>query len=147
MIKKRTKSKAAGKKTGKRNKSRAKARRETNPAEVRKEVSKMVESEAAEMAQAVIDEGKKGQLATVKYLFEMASIYPPTPGGEQATAEEDCLAKLLLSRISPPKKAAEGDEEAGSEAPRQGKADEGDGAGEDCGGESDGVPAPDRTGA
>jgi hypothetical protein len=148
MTKKRakTKSKATGKKTGKKG-SKAKARRRTDPAEVRKEVSKMVESEATSMAQAVIDEGKKGQLATVKYLFEMASIYPPTPDGEQATREEDCLAKLLLSRISPPKKAAEGDEEAGSEAPRQAKADEGDGTGEDCGGESGGTPAPDRTGA
>ena len=40
--------------------------------ELRKDLVKMVEAEAEELANAVIAEGKKGQLATVKYLFEMS---------------------------------------------------------------------------
>jgi len=98
---KKKKSKTAGKKTAKK-KRPAKPKEETNPADVRKEVSKMVAAEAAEMAQAVIDETKKGQLAPLKYLFEMASIYPPTPDGSQATSEEDCLAKILLDGLKIP---------------------------------------------
>src|SRR5208337_2347460 len=98
---KKKKSKTTAKKPAKR-KRPAKPKRETNPAEVRKEVSKMVEAEAAEMAQAVIDEAKKGQLAPTKYLFEMASIYPPAPDGSQATTEEDCLAKILLDGLKIP---------------------------------------------
>jgi hypothetical protein len=139
MIKKKTrrtgktaakKGKKTGKKKAAKRRGTPRARKEVNPAEVRKEVSKMVESEAAEIAEAVIDEAKKGQLAPAKYLFEMASIYPPAADGEQATTEEDCLAKMLLGRISPPKKAAgEEGEEAENETPRQAKADEG--AGED----------------
>jgi len=82
-----------------RKKSEVKSKQETNPAEVRKEVSGLVEAEATEMARAVIDEAKKGQLAPMKYLFEMASIYPPPPEGTQATSEEDSLAKILLDRL------------------------------------------------
>lgn len=104
-MKKKKKSKAAAKKTSKK-KSPAKPKQETNPAEVRKEVAKMVEAEATEMAQAVIGETKKGQLAPLKYLFEMASIYPPAPDGSQATSEEDCLAKILLDGLKIPIKPA-----------------------------------------
>ena len=54
------------------------------------------------MAKAVMGEAMKGQLATVKYLFEVASIYPPATDGEQATSEEDSLAKTLLRRLHLP---------------------------------------------
>jgi len=107
MIKKKAKRKAAAKKpAGKpaRKKREAKAKPETNPAEVRKEISKLVEQAATKVAEAVIDVAKTGQLAPAKYLFEMANIFPPAPNGEQATTEEDCLAKLLLNRIEPAKK-------------------------------------------
>jgi len=107
--KKTTKGSKTAKKTAK--KSHGKVKRETNPAEVRKEVAKMVEADAAEMAQAVIEEGKKGQLAPVKFLFEVANIYPSAQDGTQATPEEDCLAKILLGRLTPPAKPVEEDEE------------------------------------
>jgi hypothetical protein len=106
MIKKKAKSKTGAKKPGKK-KGEAKPKPETNPAEVRKEVSKLVKAHAAEMTEAVIVEGEKGQLAPVRYLFEMASIFPPEANGEQATPEEDCLAKMLLDRIGPPPKKEE----------------------------------------
>jgi hypothetical protein len=106
MIKKKAKRKTAAKKSVKK-KRPAKGAKELNPAEVRKEVSQMVQAEATEMAAAVIGEGRKGQLAPVKYLFEMANIFPPAPDGEQATEEEDCLAKMLLAKLNAPAKGLE----------------------------------------
>ncbi|MGA2855239.1 MAG: hypothetical protein ABSE40_00130 [Candidatus Sulfotelmatobacter sp.] len=116
MIKKKTtKSKKAGKKAGKK-KGEAKAKAETNPAEVRKEVSELVKAHATEMAQAVIGEGNKGQLAPVKYLFEVASIFPPADDGTQATTEEDCLAKILIERLKLAAAPGEKNGEAGEGA-------------------------------
>jgi len=71
----------------------------------------MVEAEAAKMAEAAIGEGKKGQLATVRYLFEMASIFPAPTDGGQATNEEDCLAQTLLRRLNLPEVPIARDEE------------------------------------
>lgn len=62
----------------------------------------MVEAEAELLAGAVIEEGKKGQLATVKYLFEVAHIYPQAPEGELSTTDEESLAKTLLDRLNIP---------------------------------------------
>ena len=42
------------------------------------------------------------QLATVKYLFEVAAIYPPQADQDSATADEDCFAKTLLHRLNIP---------------------------------------------
>jgi hypothetical protein len=110
MTKKKAKSKII-QKPKPRNKNAGKGKQELNPAGVRKDISQMVESEATTMAQAVIDEGKKGQLATVKYLFEMASIFPPSTDGSHATADEDCLAKTLLRRLDLPEEPVGRDEE------------------------------------
>jgi hypothetical protein len=110
MIKKRAKSKATNTKKAKKSAGK-KRKRELNPGEVRKEISRLVESEANEMAQAVIGEGKKGQLATVKYLFEMASIFPEATDGSQATENEDCLARTLLNRLDLPTEPVGRDDE------------------------------------
>ena len=108
-----TKKKAKGKTTtmGKAAKKSNKKGKELNPTEVRKDISRMVESHANKMAQAVIDEGEKGQLATVKYLFEMASIFPESTDGSHATEDEDCLAKTLLTRLDLPTEPVGRDEE------------------------------------
>jgi len=100
MTKKKAKSKVI-KKTVKKKRS-AKKKKEMNPVEVRKEIAQMVDLEATDMAQAVIDEGLKGQLATVKYLFEVAKIFPPATDGSESTSEEDSLAKTLLHRLNLP---------------------------------------------
>jgi hypothetical protein len=110
MIKKKAKSKVIKKTTAKK-KSAGKKKKEFNPAEVRKIIAIMVESEAEEMAEAVIGEGKKGQLATVKYLFEVAKIYPEASDGSQASADEECLAKTLLRRLDLPEEPVARDEE------------------------------------
>jgi len=111
MSEKRTVSEAAESKTtakkSAKKKSAAKPKKENNAADVRKRVSTMVKAKAVNMAKAVIGETKKGvpqdlQLATVKYLFEVAEIYPPQADQDTATADEDCLAKTLLNRLNIP---------------------------------------------
>lgn len=102
MITKKAKKKVAAKKGAKRK--RTSEKNELNPEVVRKDISKLVEEHAGKMAQAVIGEGEKGQLATVKYLFEMAHIFPPSTDGGQSTKDEECLAKTLLDRLDLPDK-------------------------------------------
>jgi hypothetical protein len=109
MTKKKAKSKTANTKAKKSN--GTKRKKELNPAEVRKGISRMVESHANKMTKAVIDEGEKGQLATVKYLFEMAAIYPASTDGSHATEDEDCLARTLLNRLDLPTEPVGRDEE------------------------------------
>jgi hypothetical protein len=103
MIKKKAKRtrKAAAKKNSKK-KSPAKKSKQLDPAEVRKEVSQMVGSEATEMARAVIGQGKAGQLATVKYLFEMAGVFPASTETTEGSPREDSLAETLLHRLNIP---------------------------------------------
>jgi hypothetical protein len=56
-------------------------------------------------------DGQKGQLATVKYLLEAASIYTPSTDGSHATADEGCLAKTVLQRLNIPDEPIRRDEE------------------------------------
>lgn len=114
MIKKKAKSKTAAKTAPKKiskKKGSTIARRETNPTAVRKKVSRMVESKAVALAKAVIGKAEDAELAAVKYLFEVAAIYPPQADQDQATAEEDCLAKTLLHRLNIPDEPIARDEE------------------------------------
>lgn len=104
MIKKKGKSKSKNdtKKTTKKSSSKDKSDKELNPEELRKDVARMVEAEVEDLAQAVIEEGKKGQLATVKYLFEVAHIYPKPPEGAVSSTDDESLAKTLLDRLNVP---------------------------------------------
>jgi seryl-tRNA synthetase len=109
-------SKTTAKKKRAKKKSAKRAPKETNPVDVRKSVSKMAKSKAMAMAKSVIGETEKGeikdlQLATVKYLFEMAEIYPPQADQDTATADEDCLAKTLLNRLNIPDEPIRRDED------------------------------------
>jgi hypothetical protein len=110
MIKKKVKSKTTGGKPKSKRVLR-KGKKDFNPAEVRKDIAQMVDSQATTMAQAVIDEGKKGQLATVKYLFEVAEIYPPSTDGSHATTSDDSLAQTLMRRLNIPDEPVGRDEE------------------------------------
>jgi hypothetical protein len=98
---KKAKGKADKKKPAKKSGAK-KSRKELNPGEVRKDISRMVESEAATMAQAAINEGKKGQLAPLRYLLEVANIFPGATDGSEATEDEDSLARTLLKRMGIP---------------------------------------------
>jgi hypothetical protein len=132
MIKKKAKSRAkknvakktkkTATKTSAKKKSRGRSRKDLNPAEVRKDIAKIVGSGAKEMTVAVMNEAMKGQLAPAKYLFEVAGVYPPANDGTQATQEEDCLAKTLLDRLNAPPnlppKAAEKESDPQNIAPK-----------------------------
>jgi hypothetical protein len=110
MIKKKAKGKTAKtKKKGAPRKPRAK--KQVNPAEVRNDIAKIVKSGAKKIAKAVMVQATSGQLATVKYLFEVAGVYPPLTDGSQATTDEDCLARTLLNRLNIPDKPVGRDEE------------------------------------
>jgi hypothetical protein len=117
MTKKKGTKKATGRKRAKKSR-KVRLKKNVNAADVRKQVSEMVQSQAAELTQAVVEEGMKGQVAPVRYLFEMANIFPAQANVEQASEEEDCLAKILLSRIEAPAKPEkeEDDEIAGEDA-------------------------------
>src|SRR5260370_32550760 len=109
MKKKKAKSKASGKKTTTKS-TKATETKELNPAQVLKDISALVEAEAAELAVAVIGEGMKGQLSPVKFLFEMAHIFPPPTDESETSKDEDSLAETLLDRLNIPKRPLVHDE-------------------------------------
>jgi len=97
--------KKAKKKTGKKatkQTKKASGKKELDPGQVLKEISALVEANANKLAEAVIGEGMKGQVPPVKYLFEMAHIYPQGDG-TTPTGREESLAETLLDRLKIPK--------------------------------------------
>jgi hypothetical protein len=109
MKKKKAKSKTAAKKTEKKS-TKATETKELNPAQGLKDISALVEAEAEELAAAVIGEGMKGQLSPVKFLFEMAHIFPPPTDDSLMSKDEDSLAETLLDRLNIPKRPLVHDE-------------------------------------
>jgi hypothetical protein len=109
MKKKKAKSKTAAKKTTKKSEPELETK-ELNPAQVLKNISALVEANADKLAGAVIGEGMKGQVSPVKYLFEMAHIYPQPPAASAPTKDEDSLAETLLDRLNIPKRPVVHDE-------------------------------------
>ena len=100
-MKKKAKPKAAVVKPAK--KKATKTENEPNPAEMRKSITGMVESEMENIGHAVVEEAKKGQLATVKYLFEVSGVYPASTEQGRAKPEDgETLARLLLTRLGLP---------------------------------------------
>lgn len=80
------------------------ARKEKKPkdlAEARKDITEIVRGEATDMAKAVVVEALKGQLAHMKYLFEVSGLYPVNLGTE-AKPGEDSLALALMKRMGLP---------------------------------------------
>lgn len=89
----------------------SKKKKQTNPAEVRNDIAKIVKSGAKKITKAVMDQAMTGQLAPAKYLFEVAGVYPPITDGSQATSEEECFAKTLLDRLDIPDEPVSHDDE------------------------------------
>lgn len=67
-----------------------------------KDIAALVEANADQLAEAVIEEGMTGQVPTVKYLFEMAHIFPQADASTP-TEREESLAETLLDRLKIPK--------------------------------------------
>ena len=85
-------------------------KKELNPSQVLKDFSALVEAEAEELAEAVIGEGKKGQLSPVRFLFEMAHIFPQPTDESLTSKDEGSLAETLLDRLNIPKRPLVHDE-------------------------------------
>jgi hypothetical protein len=117
-----------------------KTKKDVDLAKVRKGIANLVGGKAHEMAEAVADEALKGQLAPLKYLFEVSGLYPATETTEateatEAKPEEDTLAKILLKGLNLPVKPVITDEDD-DETPTFSKTKMASGA-----------PEPDRSGA
>jgi hypothetical protein len=98
-----SKTKATPKSAAKKSSRRA-TKRETkaaNLAEVRQDIANIVTGGATGMTEAVVGEAMKGQLAPMKYLFEVAGLYPVAEGTE-AKPEREYLANLLLNKLGIP---------------------------------------------
>jgi hypothetical protein len=104
-----TANKTTAKKTAKKSKKGAE-QKELNPSQVLKDISALVEAEAGKLAEAVIGEGKKGQLSPVRFLFEMAHIFPQPTDESLTSKDEDSLAETLLDRLNIPKRPLVHDE-------------------------------------
>jgi hypothetical protein len=92
-------------------KSTTKKKKQLDATQVREDLAGIVKSGAKGITEAVMDQAMHGELAPAKYLLEMAGVYPPVNDGEQATEEEDCLAKTLLDRLNISRKASHDTEE------------------------------------
>jgi hypothetical protein len=104
MAKKKAKSKTQAKDTvEKKNKAEQKSKKGDKKVDlvaVRKSIVVMVTDAVEGITQAAVDDAKKGQLATVKYLFEITGVYPPASDELGMKLEDDSLAKILLERMN-----------------------------------------------
>jgi hypothetical protein len=96
--------KAKGKGTGTAKKAAKKSAEEKKGkdiAQVRENINELVKESAEDIATSVIEVAKTGQLASARYLFEAAGLYPAT---ELAAARplETTLAHTLLRRMGLP---------------------------------------------
>jgi hypothetical protein len=77
--------------------------KDANPVEMRQQITNIAGIAMDGIAKAVVDDAKKGQLATVKYLFEVIGVYPRVSDDENANKpEEDTLARRLIQRLGLP---------------------------------------------
>jgi hypothetical protein len=78
-------------------------------AEVRKNISNIVGSNAASLATALVDAGKTGQLAPVKYLFEVSGLYPASEGSTSGL-DQEVLARTLMRGLNLPETPMESED-------------------------------------
>ncbi|MBZ5599546.1 MAG: hypothetical protein LAN83_14645 [Acidobacteriia bacterium] len=64
---------------------------------IRREISQVVGEEAVRMVRRVMEGIDIRHYAAMKYLFEMAGLYPAAP--QEETEDDDSLAKTLLCRL------------------------------------------------
>jgi len=105
MIKKKAKGKGkveAEKASAKKQNKTKEKEKEVDLEQVRKSIKVMVTDEFQEITQAAVDDAKKGQLATLKYLFEMTGVYPASTDDSGVKPEDDTLARTLLERLNIP---------------------------------------------
>src|SRR6185369_8202068 len=69
---------------------------------IRQTIIRMVGVAASDMVRAAIGEAKKGHATSLKYLFEMAGLYPATLETEQAERREMSLAEMFCRELGLP---------------------------------------------
>jgi hypothetical protein len=99
MKKAKGKSKETTKKSAE--KSEGRPKKPADIVKVRENITNMVTNSAKAIANQVIEDAKSGQLASVKYLFEVAGLYPATEETAAALPEHS-LAHTLLRRMGLP---------------------------------------------
>jgi hypothetical protein len=87
--------------------------KDVNPAEMRRQISQIVNDELGDITMAVVGEAKKGQLATTKYLWEVTGVYPPVETGIDLDRpeEEDTFMQRLVRRFGAPEGPLPGGED------------------------------------
>lgn len=66
-------------------------------AAIREEITGLIASHAVSLVKSAIAEADNGHYAGMKFLFEMAGLYPAT--AEEEPEKEDSLARILLRTI------------------------------------------------
>jgi hypothetical protein len=92
---------------------------ETRPVDVaqaRKQITDSVRDAATELATVLIEKGKGGELACVKYLFEIAGLYPAAAASGSANPEEGNLLQALIGRLGLPEEFASSPEKPDGES-------------------------------
>lgn len=64
---------------------------------LRREIVDVVAAHALAMVDTAIRQASEGNYGAMKYLFEMAGLYPPTAGAVER--RDDSLVQTLLSRL------------------------------------------------
>ena len=61
------------------------------------EITRLVRSSAVEMVENTIDQARQGHYQAMRYLFEMAGLFPVS---QETRSEGDSLAKTLLGHLA-----------------------------------------------
>lgn len=102
MAIKKAKGKGKAKETASKSaKESAESKKTADVVEVRQQITELVTEAAVEIATGVIAGAKSGQLASAKYLFEVAGLYPTTEETAPPVPEHS-LAHTLLRRLGLP---------------------------------------------
>jgi hypothetical protein len=105
--KKRTAKPSAAKSKAVKSEAKPKPKKTVDMAEVRQDIKNIVGVTAAQMTKKMVTEAKGTkqipvQLAPMRYLFEMAGVFPASKEEDRGKPEEDSLAKTLLHRLGLP---------------------------------------------
>jgi hypothetical protein len=111
MKKTKEKSKTTAKKPAKK-RAAAKSKKPADMVQARENISDLVRASSGVIANKVIEVAKTGALASAKYLFEVAGLYPATEA-TAAKPEDNSLAHTFMQRLNNlPEPAVEREEDA-----------------------------------
>lgn len=83
-----------------------------NVPEIREKVRQLIAAKVEQMVGANADEASKGQLAPLKFLFEVLGVYPDSGEAEPEAEDGNDLARVLLNRFQFPNPAPSDEDSA-----------------------------------